>query len=392
MGRKLLSSFLAVMLLLSCTGCASILEGEVTEITPYSQSGDTSMPDSAIEVSTYDSFRQEVYNMVKSHTETATFRITTFDREDLEGSVNEICRELSSSDPLGSYATYYISCQITPIVGYKDVTVNIVFKKDLSDISNISTVSTERYLQVLLESSLTDYASSCTFYTNLPPVTADYIKEIVLEQYYSNPLNVIIVPDITVTSYPEAEGNRIMEVSFVFNNYTRSVLTSMDNDLSDEIQNIISELPDADDYQLLSAVYNHMAGSYLYLTNAATKLASTAYNVIVNRSGDSEGFAMAFKALCDKLLIDCTVVSGKYRGEEHYWNIVTIDGGSYHIDVTTLPAEEITTFLRGDESMRENYWWDSSTVPLCAADYIVAETETPVTETETDIPADEEQP
>ena len=78
---------------------------------------------------------------------------------------------------------------------------------------------------------------------------------------------------------------------------------------------------------------------------------------------------MAFKALCDKLLIECAVVEGKYMGENHYWNIVTIGGGSYHIDVTTLSSEDITTFLRGDEYMRENYWWDTSTVPVCTADY-----------------------
>lgn len=368
MGRKLLSSLLALSLMLTCCGCASILDGEVTEITPYYQTGDTSVSDSAIEVSTYDQFRQEVYNMVENHIDTATFRITTFDREDLEGSVNEICRELSSSDPLGSYATYYISCQITPIVGYKDVTVSIVYKRDLSDITNISTVSTERYLHVLLESSLTDYVSHCTFYTSLPSVTADYIKEIIHDQYYSSPLNVMIMPDITVTSYPENEGMRIMEVSFVFNNYTQSVLVNMGNNLNDAIQDVISELPDADDYELLSAIYDHM-GMYVYTPNTPTRLSATAYNVMVNRSGDAEGFAMAFKALCDKLLIDCTVVAGKYMGKDHYWNIVTIGDSSYHVDVTAIHREETSTFLRGDEYMRENYWWDTSTVPTCPADY-----------------------
>ena len=375
MGRKLLSSILAFTLLLTCAGCASILDGEITEITPYYQTGDSAVADSAIDVSTYEQFHQEVYNMVKNHIDTATFRITTFDREDLEGAINEICQELSSSDPLGSYATYYISCQITPIVGYKDVTVTIVYKRALSDIVNISTVSTERYLQVLLESSLTDYVSHCTFYTSLSSVTAEYIKEIIYDQYYSNPLNVVIMPDITVTSYPESDGDRIMEVSFVFNNYTQSVLTNMGNDLNDAIQDIISELPDADDYALLSAIYGHIGG-YVYTPSTPTRLSATAYNVMVNHSGNSEGFAMAFKALCDKLLIECTVVEGKYMGENHYWNIVTIGGGSYHVDVTTLSSEDITTFLRGDEYMRENYWWDTSTVPVCTADYEV----TPVIE------------
>ena len=369
MGKKLISSVLAMIILLTAAGCASILEGETTEITPYYQAGDSAISDTAIEVSTYDGFRQEVFNMVQNHTESAIFRITTFDREDLEGSLNEICQDITSSDPLGSYATYYISCHITPIVGYKDVTVNIVYKKDLSEITNISTVSTDRYLQILLESALTEYSPSCTFYTSLPSITADYIKEYIHSRYYSDPLNVVILPDITVTSYPETDGMRIVEVSLNFNNYTENVLESMNNDLDSEIQDIIGALPDADDFNLLSAVYEHMTNSYRYTKTSSTKLSSTAYNVIVNNSGDDEGFAMAFKALCDKLLIKCTVVSGKYMGEDHFWNIVTFGGESYHVDVTTYFTEEVPAFMRGDEYMRENYWWDNSTVPQCPADY-----------------------
>jgi len=370
--KRLLSSVLALLVMVTVAGCSSILEGEVTEITPYIKADEQSGTVNAIEVSTYDQFRQEVYSMVQNHTETAAFRITTFDRDDLEGALNEICQELSSVDPLGSYATYYISCQITPIVGYHDVSVTIVYKKDLSEISNISTVSTDRYLQVLLESALTDFAATCTFYTSLPSVTADHIKEIVREQYFSDPLNVIIMPDITVTSYPETDGERIMEVTFGYN-YNQSVLSDMNNDLNDEIQRMISQLPDADDYQLLLTVYNTMADACLYLSNPSAKLSSTAYSVIVNNTGDDEGAAMAYKALCDKLLIECTVVSGKYMGKDHYWNIVTFDGASYHVDVTTQMTAKIPTFLMGDEYMRENYWWDTSMVPQCPADYTPAE-------------------
>ena len=367
MGKRLLTAALSLMLLFFSTGCSSILEGETYEITPYFQTDSTAGSDTATEVTTYEEFKAAVSQMVKDHIESAAFRITTFDRENLEESLNEVCQELSSVDPLGSYVTYYISCQITPIVGYHDVTVNIVYKKSVSEIANITTVSSDRYLHMLLNSAMTDFTSVCAFYTDRDDITADYIRTVVREQYYSDPLNFIIPPEISVTSYPAQDGDRIMEVTFTFNNYTSAVLSNMRNDLNEEIQDIISGLPDSDNHDLVKALYEYML-FYSYVNYNATRLTSTAYNVIINRIGNSEGFAMAFKALCDKVNIDCQVVNGKYMGEDHYWNIVTFGGSSYHIDIPSGKNGE-PAFLRGDEYMKENYWWDTSTAPECLADY-----------------------
>lgn len=366
--KRLLSSALCLIVILSLFGCSSILEGETSEITPYFQTNDALSSDTSIEISTYDDFKSAVLNMVKNHTETANFRITTFDRENIDEALNEICRELSSKDPLGSYATYYISCQITPIVGYKDVTVNIVYKKEAAEIAAISTVSTDRYLHILLNSSISEYASVCTFYTSLPDITSEYIHEIISEQYYSAPLDIMIRPEITVVAYPSNEGERIIEVSFTYNNYTSSVLNNMRDNLNQEIQDIIGDLPDGDDYALISAVFEHISENTSY-TSLITPLPSTAYSVIINKTGNSEGYAMAFKALCDKLLIECHIVNGKFNGEDHYWNIVTFEGNSYHIDLTSAYSDT-PVFLNSDESVRENYWWDTSTVPSCESDYV----------------------
>ena len=372
MGKRLLSAALSIVLLFTITGCSSILEGETSEITPYFQSEDNTKSDNAIEISTYDEFKSAVADMMKQHIETAAFRITTFDRDNLEESLNEICLELSSLDPLGSFATYYINCQITPIITYHDVSVNIVYKKNLSEITNISTVSSDRYLQILLLSSMSNYDQNCTFYTSSSGITADHILTSIKEQYYKNPLEIIMLPEAVVTSYPAPDTERIMEVSLSFGTgYSQTVLENMTNTLNTTIQSIISGLADGNDYDMISALYGHFMSDNTYaISKSSSTLNSTAYNVIKTHIGNSEGYAMAFKALCDKLLIECQVVNGKRMGEDYYWNIVTFGGNNYHIDLTAELTDDISpTFLRGDEYMKENYWWDTSTVPECLTDY-----------------------
>lgn len=373
MGKKSILFVLLTVSLFLMTGCSSILEGETSEITPYFQTDDTALSDDAVEISTSDEFRNAVMHMVQNHIESSAFRITTFDEDNLEESLNEICQELSSLDPLGSYATYYISCQITPIITYNDVSVTIVYKKELSDITSISTVHYDRYLQILLLSTMSEYDTNCTFYTSSDDITAEYITNSIKELYYLNPLEIVMLPDAVVTSYPSPEGERIMEVSLSYGSgYSQTVLKDISSKLNSSVQNIISSLSNDSDYSLISDLYNYLISNCRYYPATTTaKLTSLAYNVIYNGFGNSEGFAMAFKALCDKLDIDCTVVNGKYLGEDHYWNIVTFGDNSYHINVTTeLTDDPTTTFLCGDEYMRENYWWDTSSVPECLSDYV----------------------
>lgn len=47
-----------------------------------------------------------------------------------------------------------------------------------------------------------------------------------------------------------------------------------------------------------------------------------------------EGYSKAFQYLCDLSGIECYTVSGYADGGRHMWNIVVLDGKSYHVDVT----------------------------------------------------------
>ena len=82
---------------------------------------------------------------------------------------------------------------------------------------------------------------------------------------------------------------------------------------------------------------------------------------------DSEGMAVAYKAMCDAADIDCLVVEGRLDREEHYWNIITVDGASYHVDTSrTMELGYGATFLISDAQMWGGYWWDNSEYPECS--------------------------
>ncbi|MCL2487729.1 MAG: hypothetical protein FWE80_03510, partial [Oscillospiraceae bacterium] len=63
--------------------------------------------------------------------------------------------------------------------------------------------------------------------------------------------------------------------------------------------------------------------------------AFTAYGALVDGSAVCEGYSRAMQLLLHDAGIPCTLVNGYRTGAEaHMWNMVTIDGRSYHLDST----------------------------------------------------------
>lgn len=91
------------------------------------------------------------------------------------------------------------------------------------------------------------------------------------------------------------------------------------------------------------------------------------------------GFAQAMKYMCEKLGIECLIVSGKghheYSQGSHAWNIVNINGCYQHIDVTwdnqfalegKIPNYDY--FNVSDEVLWQDHRWDRNHYPPCTTD------------------------
>ena len=76
---------------------------------------------------------------------------------------------------------------------------------------------------------------------------------------------------------------------------------------------------------------------------------------------------MAVKLLCALSGIECYVVEGRLNGEEHFWNIVNVNGRYCHADVFEADLAGENVRFRSDGDMLGRYWWDTSAYPECAA-------------------------
>lgn len=87
-----------------------------------------------------------------------------------------------------------------------------------------------------------------------------------------------------------------------------------------------------DKYRFLAIVVSEQT-SYDY-GGCGGRQASGAYGAVIGGFSICEGYSVGFKYLCQKANLYCECVSGASRSESHMWNLVRLESGTYHVDIT----------------------------------------------------------
>ncbi len=373
--KRVFLALLCLLLLLTASGCGSILDGEVTVIEPYA-SRRSEEPDSSEDTPVLDSneaFAQAVQYMVAQEKTDAVFRIPL--PEDIaarEEELMDVCRSVALETPLGAYAVYYISCRLTPIVAYCNVQVSVTYKREAEDISSLFTVSSLRYMDSRLQSCLTDFNSSLVFRTALDELTADYLADRISYLFRRSPLDAVLEPNLDVVCYPDAVGDRIVELKFLWP-YNSTVMDDMRARTIARADDIAGRTGNTDDYGVIQTLITEQNSDATLLPAPSSVISDSVYGFLVTHTGTRRSAALSLKALCDRLNIGCYVVEGWHNGENAWWNIVSCDGKWYHTDPAGVrTAPEDGSLLLSDEAMEsDQYFWDAEEYPACPDRYVL---------------------
>lgn len=163
--------------------------------------------------------------------------------------------------------------------------------------------------------------------------------------------------------------------------------TDASGQLDAAAQSIISEhINDhQSDYDKVRSLHDYLKSNLEYDTVAASshrpneRNIAEAHNIIgalLKRKCVCEGFAKAFKFLCDKIDLECWVVSGKGSSSigvgPHAWNIVKINGYYHHVDVTWDNQYSDSSSMPNygymnlsDDEIAKDHTWNKKHYPEC---------------------------
>ena len=118
-----------------------------------------------------------------------------------------------------------------------------------------------------------------------------------------------------------------------------------------ECDAVVDAMPEGlstyDKYRYL-ATFVSLRTTYDYDAVGGNQIA-TAYGAIQGGLSICQGYSRGFEYLCRKADLWCQTVSGESRETSHAWNLVKLEGGTYHVDVTwsdgwDIPADSLGWF------------------------------------------------
>lgn len=370
--RKRFLAAVTAAVLLFLFGC-SLLPTEYLSVKDYTEDVQTDSYELTGAIDNYSELKRALMGMVQRHEENGKLTFSNYD-----GTVSDdiaiACWEVKSETALGAYAVDYMSYEINRIVSYFEAEVFITYRRTQEQVDSIATLSTSYSLDEVLENTIRAFEPQLTVKLNSASLTAETIEQKVSAFFMASPIAVVTEPKLSVSVYPESGIERIFEISI---NYGHS---------AEELQQMKQELINAVVLRAAETSQHTMDDAAAQLARAlaedcellpqggSDELDSTAYGAVVNKRADSRGMALAYMALCIADGIDCVVVEGRLNKETHYWNIVTINGVSRHIDASAGDID-----LRSDAEVLDRYWWDTDAYPVCQSN---PDTQQEITETQ----------
>ncbi|MGI6578092.1 MAG: hypothetical protein ACOX1Q_08795 [Eubacteriales bacterium] len=389
MNRRKLS--LAIIATLTATlimsgGCNLLLSRDYMVITPHLENRLEEIEGNEMRAETFQELKNNILRLIEEGIEVGTIRLYNY-TGDVDTDTETAITQTMKYEPLGVFAVEYVSYKSVRILSYHEITLTITYRKTAEEIAAIKKVDSVKAFRDLLIDAYSGYEDLLT--VDIPWYYTDqYNVGDILQSYYdNNPLTTAAAPNFTMRLYPDAETEagsgwqRILEISFDYPE-SQARLREMSRELVKQISNLFSDINLPTDKSKFKAIEDLLKENSVVISSVDTEsedldvsgLESTAYGAIINKSATSEGYALAFKAMCDFFDIDCYVVRGRLDGLDHCWNLVSTEDGWYHVDV----ASDITTssyeyLLCTDDQMTERgFRWNTSDYPLSASDVINA--------------------
>lgn len=365
MKKKVFIILFAAALMLSLSACASIFDKEYFSATDYVDSAPKPNMDGATEVKNYTALKMAISNLVSAHEETGTIDFRNYSTTgSISGDLAAAAKEISNETALGDYCVDYIHSDVDRIVAYYEANVTVIYKRTAEEVAAIVSANTSSGLYDAISSAMSEMKPLVVVSVRATNLGSDDVEEYVDELYLSSPLQYVNRPTVVVEEYSGGGLQVIFEVSIDYGGEVAELEAQLE-----EVSVAVAAL----NSQLSSEGEPYVALEAATLLNDACRSDATAGSnvraALIDGSADSEGMALAYQAMCSESGIKCVVVSGRLAKEQHYWNIISVDGSYYHVDVSR--AAELgfaNTFLKNDAEMWGDYWWDNEGYPVCDGD------------------------
>ena len=222
----------------------------------------------------------------------------------------------------------------------------------ITDINVLASLKGLQYLDIGGNYKIKDF-TALSGLENIENISVDFLKkaDIDILKPYKN-LSSVTFFGYKISVDPKAAGAQI-DLSKYYD-----MMDSADALLSSVIK------PGMTDYEKEFAIFGYVQDHVAYgSVSDSARTFYSAYGGLIRNRCECQGFSYTLCLLMNKAGVDCISVNGG----GHYWNIVKLDDGYYHMDASSCVTSGVDYkyFNMNDTVAQSVEHWDKSLYPAC---------------------------
>ncbi len=354
--RRLTIIFIACALLFS--GCGFWMNKEYVSVEPYLDSP-SSQNNKIPEAQNYIQLRDALVDLVEDSKAEGTVIISALEQENIDTYMQMAREHIKGSNAIGAYTVDEVSYEIGTSLGKAAVAVNISYNSNQASLRKMQRAKNMDEAIQILENALNKCEADVVFLVE-EYEDSDFLQ-LIQDYTLSRPDKVMELPQSSVSVYPEKGKQRVVDLTFAYQT-SRETLRSMREAVDPVFTSArLYVSGSTNDREKLSQLYAFLMERYDYTVE--TSITPT-YSLLCHGVGDSKAFAVVYAAMCNQAGLSCQVISGTKNAEPWYWNLVTLDGVNYHLDL--LQCRRTDGFRLHTDDQMDGYVWDFSAYPARA--------------------------
>lgn len=352
---------LAVALLLS--GCGGVFNKEYVHISDYVPSTPDAAEDAErVTVENLTQLKQAILELVSLGTGEGMIYFDPSYDGDVTEDLADACWQVRTQDALCAYCVENIAYDLNKIVSYYEAKLSVSYSSAWETAGDIVRLKYATGTEDAVLNAMSQGLRRLVVLIDRSSLSGEDMQSLVTRVYRANPIAAPAAPTADINMFSGSGNQRLYEINFSY---------GLSNAELEARRKALSELePFAGlDTETLDAPHRALAAAEYLTVNCRYDLEgkrNEAYSALIERSADSEGLALAYVELCRELDVDCQIVYGQEDWVEHCWNIVELDGGYYHVDISAcLRSGMEAGFLLRDNQLWGIYRWNVASYPAC---------------------------
>lgn len=361
---KTLSLLMCVLFALLC-GCTS--SGETYEKTPHISENMGEIPEHLVVVNSYNTIKHEIKNIVAEGEKEGKFAVVDYWGE-LDADIKSIIKEITTLDPIGSYAVSSIMYEQAKAVGFQQLSVSVEYKKTPLEIKSVKMTTDDSDFEQKLSDMFGNFETKGSFML-VTTKTDEELYEQVLKGYYLSADTAIGLKSLKVSPVRDTMYKQIIEIEIAYV-WEKETLIKMSGEVENAVNKLCVQYKGSTHEEKMEFIANYLRTEVSLNAEAMRVVAETgniqpkfavysAYGALIENDASQSGIALAAKMMCDTLGIESRFIMGEKDFVSHAWILVKNGEIWQHCDVTS--AGERYIIPQGD--IAEGYKYNVKLYP-----------------------------